>query len=162
MTIGTGDKIPSVTLRRITEDGPEDVDSDTVFAGRNVVVFGLPGAYTPTCSLNHLPGFVENRDIILANGVDEIVCVSVNDHFVMKAWAEATGAAGAITFIADWDAGFTRAIGMDIDLSMGGLGVRSQRYSMLVEDGVVKLVNLEDSPGEAVVSGAARILEQIG
>ena len=162
MTIGVGDKIPQATLRLLTEEGPADTGTDAIFADRKVVVFGLPGAYTPTCSLNHLPGFLENRDIIIANGVDDIICVAVNDHFVVGAWAEATGGAGKITFAADWDAGFTKAIGMDMDLSAGGLGVRSMRYSMLVENGEVKIVNLEESPGEAVVSGAARILEQIG
>ena len=162
MTIGTGDKIPAATIKTITPDGPSDVESGKLFGGRKIVVFGVPGAFTPTCSLNHLPGFLENRETIMAKGVDEIVCVSVNDHHVMSAWAKSTGATDKITFIADWDAGFTKAMGLDADLSGGGLGVRSKRYSMIVDDGKVTALNVEDSPGEATLSGAAALLEQLG
>ena len=162
MPIETGAKIPAVTLTKITPDGPEDIATSALFDGRKVVVFGLPGAFTQTCSLNHLPGFIENHDIILAKGVDEIVCVSVNDHHVMNAWAKSTGGLGKITFIADWDAAFSKAIGMDADLSAGRLGVRSIRYSMLVEDGTVTSVNVEEKRGEATNSGAAAMLEQLG
>lgn len=162
MPIDSGAKIPAATLTKITTDGPEDISTSALFDGRKVVVFGLPGAFTPTCSLNHLPGFVENHDIILAKGVDEIVCVSVNDNHVMKAWAQSTGALGKITFIADWDAAFTKALGMDADLSAGRLGVRSVRYSMIVDNGTVSTVNLEEKRGEATNSGAAAMLEQLG
>jgi peroxiredoxin len=162
MTIGVGDKIPAAKLRVIGDEGPSDIESGKMFDGRRVVVFGLPGAFTPTCSNNHLPGFLENRDTILAKGVDEILCISVNDHHVMKAWANATGGMGKITFVADWDAAFTKALGMDVDISAGGLGVRSRRYSMIVEDGTVKAVNLETERSEATVSGAAAMLEQLG
>jgi glutaredoxin/glutathione-dependent peroxiredoxin len=162
MPIETGQKLPSATLRIITADGPADTKSGEIFDGKKIVVFGLPGAFTPTCSLNHLPGFIENRDTILAKGVDDIICISVNDHHVMKAWADATGAMGKITFVADWDAAFTKALGMDVDISAGGLGVRSRRYSMIVDDGTVTAVNLEESRGEATLSGAAAMLEQLG
>lgn len=162
MPIEIGAKIPTATILKITEEGPAEVSTRDLFDGRKVVVFGLPGAFTPTCSLNHLPGFIENHEIILAKGVDEIVCVSVNDHHVMKAWAEATGAMGKITFIADWDAAFSKALGMDADISAGKLGIRSIRYSMIVDDGTVSTVNLEEQRGEATNSGAAAMLEQLG
>ena len=162
MPIEIGEKIPTATLTKATQDGPVEITTEDLFGGRKVVVFGVPGAFTPTCSLSHLPGFIENHDIILAKGVDEIVCVSVNDHHVMKAWAETTGAAEKITFIADWDAAFTKAIGMDADLSVAKLGVRSVRYSMIVDDGKVTVVNLEEKRGEATNSGAAAMLEQLG
>jgi peroxiredoxin len=161
MPIEAGAKIPSATVTKITVDGPEEITTDDLFGGRKVVVFGVPGAFTPTCSLNHLPGFIENRDTILAKSVDEIVCVSVNDHHVMKAWAETTGALGKITFVADWDAAFSKAIGMEVDISAGKLGLRSLRYSMIVDDGTVTAVNLEEKRGEATNSGAAAMLEQL-
>ena len=121
----------------------------------------MPGAFTPTCSLNHLPGYLDNRDAILAKGVDDIMVIAVNDHHVMGAWANHTGAAGKLRFLADWDAAFTKAIGLDADLSAGTLGIRSKRYSMLVEDGVVKSLNVEESPGQATVSAAAAMIEQL-
>jgi len=162
MPIEIGSKVPTANVLKVTEEGPAEISTRDLFDGRKVVVFGLPGAFTPTCSLNHLPGFIENHDIILAKGVDEIVCVSVNDHHVMRAWAESTGAMGRITFIADWDAALTKALGMDADLSAGKLGVRSIRYSMIVDDGTVAAVNLEEKRGEATNSGAAAMLEQLG
>ena len=162
MAIDIGGKLPNATLKAVTSDGAEDIDTGTIFDGKTVVVFGLPGAFTGTCSMTHLPGYLENRDTILANGVDDIALVSVNDHFVMQAWAEQSGGIDKIRFLADWDGAFTKAIGMDIDLAVAGLGVRSKRYSMLVEDGVVKTLNVEDNPGEVGVSGAARMLEQLG
>ncbi|GMB81269.1 peroxiredoxin [Shinella zoogloeoides] len=161
MTIAVGDKLPDLTLKERTPDGPADISTDALFKGRRVVLFAVPGAFTPTCSLNHLPGYLENRDAILAKGVDDIAVVAVNDHHVMGAWATSTGGAGKLRFLADWDAAFTKALGMDIDLSAGTLGVRSKRYSMLVEDGVVKSLNVEESPGQATVSGAAAMIEQL-
>lgn len=159
MTIKIGDKIPETTLSVITEDGPVDKTTGEVFGGRKVVVFGLPGAFTPTCSRNHLPGFLENRETIKARGIDDIVCVSVNDHHVMKAWAEATGAMGKISFVADWNAAFTKALGLDAEL--GVLGLRSRRYSMIVDDGTVTILNIEEERG-VTNSGAAAMLEQLG
>lgn len=161
MTIAVGDKLPDLKLKERTPDGPADISTSDLFSGKRVVLFAVPGAFTPTCSLNHLPGYLENRDAILAKGVDDIVVVAVNDHHVMGAWATSTGGAGKLRFIADWDAAFTRALGMDIDLSAGTLGVRSKRYSMLVDDGVVKTLNIEESPGQATVSAAAAMIGQL-
>jgi peroxiredoxin len=138
MTIKIGDKLPSATFKEKTADGPVETTTDALFGGKKVVLFAVPGAFTPTCSLNHLPGYLENRDTILAKGVDDIAVVAVNDWHVMGAWAQSSGGQGKIHFLADWDASFTKALGLDADLSAGGLGVRSKRYSMLVEDGVVK------------------------
>ncbi len=161
MTISIGDTIPSATFKEKTVDGPVEVTTDALFSGKRVVIFGVPGAFTPTCSLNHLPGYLENRDAILARGIDDIAVVAVNDIHVMGAWATASGGMDKIHFLSDWDAAFTKALGLDIDLSAGTLGVRSKRYSMLVDDGVVKTVNIEESPGQATVSSAATMLEQI-
>jgi glutaredoxin/glutathione-dependent peroxiredoxin len=161
MTIAVGDKLPEAKFKEKTADGPVEVTTGDLFAGKKVVLFAVPGAFTPTCSLNHLPGYVENRDAILARGVDDIAVVAVNDWHVMGAWAQQSGAMGTIHFLADFDASFTKAMGLEADLSAGGLGVRSKRYSMLVEDGVVKSLNIEESPGQATVSGAAAMLEQL-
>ena len=161
MTIAIGDKLPAATFKEKTADGPVEISTDQLFAGKRVVLFAVPGAFTPTCSLNHLPGYLENRDAILAKGVDDIAVISVNDLHVMGAWAQSSGGMGKIHFLADWDGSFAKALGLDIDLSAGGLGVRSKRYSMLVEDGVVKTLNIEESPGQATVSGAAAMIEQL-
>ena len=161
MTIAIGDKIPAATLKEKTADGVQDVDTGSLLAGKTVVLFGVPGAFTPTCSLNHLPGFLENRDAFFAKGVDEIAVVAVNDHHVMGAWAKASGGEGKIRYLADGNAAFTRALGLELDLSGGGLGLRSKRYSMLVKDGTVVRLNIEDKPGEAEISGAAKLLSQI-
>lgn len=161
MTISVGDKLPEASFKTLTDDGAKDMSVADVFAGKKVVMFGVPGAFTPTCSNNHLPGYLENYDAILAKGVDRIAVVSVNDHHVMGAWARFTGGEGKLLYLADGNGAFTKAAGLDMDLSMGGLGVRSKRYSMIVEDGVVTTINIEDSPGKAIDSGAARILEQL-
>ncbi|QFI65407.1 peroxiredoxin [Sinorhizobium alkalisoli] len=161
MPIAVGDRLPSATFKEKTADGPVEVTTDDLFRGKRVVLFAVPGAFTPTCSLNHLPGYLEHRDAILARGVDDIAVVSVNDLHVMGAWATATGGMGKIHFLSDWNAAFTKTLGMDIDLSAGTLGIRSKRYSMLVEDGVVKNLNVEDAPSQAIVSGAATMLEQL-
>ncbi|OLP54445.1 alkyl hydroperoxide reductase [Rhizobium rhizosphaerae] len=161
MTIAIGDKLPPATFKEKTPDGPVEVSTDSFFSGKRIVLFAVPGAFTPTCSLNHLPGYLENRDAILAREVDDIAVVSVNDVHVMGAWATASGGVDKIHFLSDWDAAFTKALGLDIDLSAGTLGVRSKRYSMLVEDGVVKMLNIEESPGQATVSSAAHMLEQL-
>lgn len=161
MTIAIGDKIPAATLKEKTADGVNDVDIASFLAGKTVVLFGVPGAFTPTCSLNHLPGFLENRDAFFARGVDEIAVVAVNDHHVMGAWAKASGGEGKIRFLADGNGTFVKALGLDLDLSGGGLGHRSKRYSMLIKDGVVTQLNIEDSPGAAETSGAATLLGQL-
>jgi glutaredoxin/glutathione-dependent peroxiredoxin len=161
MTISVGAKLPNVRLKKATPDGAEDIDTADFFAGRKVVVIGVPGAFTPTCSNSHLPGFMENHDAIRARGIDAVAVVAVNDHHVMGAWARFTGAEDKLIFLADGNGTFTRALGLEQDMSDGGLGMRSRRYSMIAEDGVVKALNLEEVRGQAVVSGAARILEQL-
>lgn len=161
MTIAIGDRLPDATFKEKTKDGPVETSLKDFLAGKKVVIFAVPGAFTPTCSLNHLPGYLENRDAFIAKGVDEIAVISVNDWHVMGAWADHSGGQGKIHFFPDWDSAFTKAIGLDADLSGGGLGVRSKRYSMLVEDGVVKSLNVEENPGQATVSAAAAMLEQV-
>ncbi|MBH0238170.1 peroxiredoxin [Methylobrevis albus] len=161
MTIAVGDTLPDAKFKISTADGPAEVTTADVFAGKKVVLFAVPGAFTPTCHMNHLPGFLENADAFKAKGVDTIACVAVNDVFVMKAWAAATGADGKITFLADGSADFAKATGLDIDLSGGGLGLRSKRYAMIVDDGVVTSLDIEEAPGKATVSGAAAVLEKL-
>ena len=157
MTIKVGDKIPSVTLRYQTAEGIQAVSSDDYFKGKTVAVFGLPGAYTRTCSSRHLPGYVANSDALKAKGIDEIACVSVNDAFVMDAWGKEHSAPGKVTMVGDGSCEFTQAIGLTLDRREGGMGIRSQRYSMVVEDGVVKELNVEPS-GEYGVSSAEAML----
>mgnify|MGYP006279878763 CR=1 FL=1 len=153
MTIAIGDKLPDATFIAMGPDGPEPKSTADVFAGRKVALFAVPGAFTPTCSLNHLPSFVNNAEALKAKGIDAIVCVSVNDPFVMKAWGEGSGAIEAgLHMLADPEGGFTRAIGMDFTAPPVGLINRSKRYSMVVEDGKVTALNVEDSPGSATVS----------
>ncbi|TFF18348.1 peroxiredoxin [Jiella endophytica] len=161
MTIAIGDKIPNATVKTRTEDGPADLSTEEIFSGKKVVLFGVPGAFTPTCSMNHLPGFVTHNDEFRQKGVDTIAVVAVNDIFVMGAWEKSTEAGGKILFLSDGNGEFTKALGLDIDLSVAGLGVRSKRYSMLVEDGVVKQLNIEESPGQADKSSAEALLEQM-
>lgn len=162
MTIKAGDKLPDATFKIMTADGPAETTTAELFSGKTVVLFAVPGAFTPTCHNNHLPGFVEHFDTIRAKGVDEIAVVSVNDVFVMDAWAKASGNAGKIHFLADGSAEFTKAIGLELDASGFGMGIRSRRYSMIVKDGVVETLNVEDAPGTAEASGAAEILNQLG
>ena len=159
MTISVGDKLPSTTLAKVTADGPDNVSTDDFFAGKTVALFAVPGAFTPTCSVKHLPGFIDKEADLKAKGVDEIACVSVNDAFVMGAWATSTDADG-ITMLADGNGDFAEAIGLTMDGSKFGLGQRSQRYSMLVEDGVVKQLNVE-APGEFKVSSAEHLLGEM-
>jgi len=156
MTIAIGDTIPAAPLAKVTPDGPEQVDARDYFAGRTVALFAVPGAFTPTCSARHLPGFVEQADALRAKGVDEIACTAVNDAFVLRAWAEANGAA-AVTMLADGNADFARAVGLDTDSSRFGMGTRSRRYAMLVVDGVVRRLHVEE-PGEYRVSSAEHLL----
>ena len=154
MTIKVGERLPNAALRLVTPDGPKPVETKDYFAGKTVVLFGLPGAFTPTCHKNHLPGFIVNEAKFKAKGVDKIAMTAVNDHHVLKAWAEATGAMGHVDFLADGNGDFAKAIGLDLDLSAGGLWLRSKRYSMLVVDGVVKLLNVEPDAGKVDFSGA--------
>jgi peroxiredoxin len=161
MTIAIGDTIPAATLKEKTAEGVSDIDLADFLKGRKIALFAVPGAFTPTCSMNHLPGFLENRDSFYAKGVDEIVVVAVNDHHVMQAWAKASGGEGKIRFLADGSAKFTKALGLENDMSAGGMGIRSKRYSMLIEDSRVTQLNIEDVPGQAEVSGAARLLGQL-
>lgn len=161
MTIKVGDRLPAATFKTKTADGVKDITTDEIFKGKKVVLFAVPGAFTPTCTMNHLPGYLENRDTILAKGVDQIVVVSVNDPFVMGAWAQSTGGEGKILFLADGSATFTKATGLELDLTGGGLGIRSKRYSAIIEDGVVKALNIEEQSGQAVASAASAILEQL-
>lgn len=158
MTIKVGDKVPSATLFEMGSDGPAAVSTDEFFAGRKVVLFALPGAFTPTCSAQHVPGFVNNAEAIKAKGIDDIACLSVNDAFVMGAWGKDQGAGDKVRMLADGSADFTRAAGLEFDLSDKGLGVRSKRYAMVVEDGVVTALNLEDGGG-LTISSAESILD---
>ena len=157
MTIKVGEKIPSVKLKHMTADGPKEALSDELFAGKKAVLFALPGAFTPTCSAKHVPGFVNNFDALKAKGVELIACLSVNDAFVMGAWGRDQKAEDKVLMLADGNADFTKAVGLDADFSGYGMGTRSQRYAMLLEDGVVKVLNVE-KPGAFEVSTAETIL----
>lgn len=159
MTIKVGDKVPSVTLRYLTKDGMQQVSSDEFFKGKKVVLFAVPGAYTRTCSQRHLPSYVQNAEALKAKGIDAIACLSVNDAFVMDAWGKEHGA-DKIVMLGDGSAEFTQAIGLDLDRIGAGMGIRSQRYAMLVEDGVVKALNVEPS-GEYGVSSAEAMLKSL-
>ena len=159
MAISQGDKLPDATLVHMGAEGPTSVALGEKTAGRKVVIFAVPGAYTPTCHSAHVPSFVRTKDQFDAKGVDEIICVSVNDPFVMQAWGDATGAAAAgITMLGDADSSFTKAIGMDFDAPPAGLMGRSKRYAMLVDDGTVTILQAEENPGVCEVSGGEALL----
>ncbi|MGX7925812.1 redoxin family protein [Tsuneonella sp. HG094] len=159
MTIKVGDKLPDVKLVKATEAGPEAVQSGDYFAGKKVAIFSVPGAFTPTCSARHLPGYVDKAEDLKAKGVDEIVATAVNDPFVMGAWNKASGS-DDITMLADGNGDFAEAMGLTMDGSAFGLGKRGQRWSAIVEDGVVKELNVE-APGDFSVSSAEHLLEQL-
>lgn len=159
MTISVGDKMPDVKLVKATPDGPEQVQSSDYFAGKKVALFSVPGAYTPTCSARHLPGFVEKADELKAKGIDEIACTAVNDAFVLGAWKKANDA-DAVTMLADGNGDFAQAIGLTMDGSGFGMGQRGQRFSMVVNDGVVEQLNVE-APGDFKVSSAEHMLGQL-
>lgn len=168
MTVRVGERLPGGTLMEMNEVdapgcpvGPVSLKVEDMVNGRRIVIFGLPGAFTPTCSAKHVPGYLACYDRLRARGVDEIWCLSVNDAYVMAAWGKDQKTAGKLRMLADGNADYARALGLDLDLSARGLGVRSQRFSMLVEDGVVKILNLEQ-PGKFEVSGAEKMLQQLG
>ncbi|MFN3312683.1 MAG: peroxiredoxin [Hyphomonas sp.] len=160
MSIKVGDKLPDATFMEMTEDGPKPVSSADVFGGKTVALFAVPGAYTPTCSARHLPGFSDKAGDLKAKGVDQIVCTSVNDVFVMGAWSKSTGTSENVRMLADGNGAFAQAIGLELDGSGFGMGKRSQRYSMLVKDGVVAELNVEQG-GEFKVSSADYLLGQL-
>jgi glutaredoxin/glutathione-dependent peroxiredoxin len=160
MAIKVGDRVPNATFTVMTAEGPKPMTTDEVFKGKKVVLFAVPGAFTPTCHKNHLPGFVKNATAIKAKGVNTIAVTGVNDVFVMDAWKKASGGDG-IEFLADGSASWAKAIGITADLTERGLGLRSGRYAMVVEDGVVKALNVEDAPGKADISGADNLLKSL-
>jgi glutaredoxin/glutathione-dependent peroxiredoxin len=161
MTIKVGDRLPSVTLRQVTPEGAKEVSSESFFGGRKVALFAVPGAFTPACSQRHLPGYVAKAADLKAKGIDEIACIAVNDAAVLGAWARDQKSEGKVTMLADGSGDFVRALGLELDLSKGGLGIRSQRYSMLVENGVVKSLNLEPAPGQVDASSAEAMLKAL-
>ena len=160
MTIKVGDRVPSATLKHMTADGMQTITTDQLFKGKKVVLFALPGAFTPTCSAKHLPGFVQNADQIKAKGVDTIACLSVNDAFVMNAWGKDQKVGDKVMMLADGNADFSKAVGLTMDGTGYGMGTRAQRYAMVVQDGVVKALNVE-APGAFEVSSAESILKAI-
>ncbi|MHC4937873.1 MAG: redoxin family protein [Planctomycetota bacterium] len=161
MTIQIGDSIPSATLRTLTAEGPKEINSTEFFAGRKVILFGLPGAFTPPCTNDHMPSFVNNYEAIREKGVDEIACVAVNDMFVMDAWSKATGAEGKVTMLADGNAELTNAMGTAIDGSGLGLGTRSTRFAAIVEDGRITALEIEEVPSTCSISSGSSILEKL-
>ena len=160
MTLSVGDRLPEASFMTMTADGPTKLTTDDVFKGKTVALFAVPGAFTPTCSAKHLPGFVERADEIRAKGVDTIACLSVNDVFVMDAWAKDQKAGDDVVMLADGNGDFARATGLEMDGSGFGMGTRAQRFSMIVKDGVVSELNVE-APGEFKVSSADHILGQL-
>ena len=160
MTIKVGDKVPAAKLKQMTPEGMKDIDSSDFFKGKKVVLFAVPGAFTPTCSAKHLPGFVEKASELKSKGVDVVACLSVNYAFVMNAWGKDQKADGKVQMLADGNGDFTRAVGLELDGSGYGLGKRSQRYAMVVQDGVVKTLNVE-KPGAFEVSSAEAILKAL-
>ena len=160
MAIKVGDKIPSVTLRYLSPEGIKEVSTDEFFRGKKVALFAVPGAYTRTCSQRHLPSYVQNADTLKQKGIDAIACISVNDAFVMGAWGKEHGAADKIVMLGDGSADFAQAVGLELDRTSAGMGIRSQRYSMVVENGVVKELNVEPS-GEYGASSAESMLQRL-
>ncbi|HKH35374.1 MAG TPA: peroxiredoxin [Beijerinckiaceae bacterium] len=161
MTIQVGDTLPQATFRVMTPDGPKPKTTDDVFKGRKVVLVAVPGAFTPTCHRNHMPGYVAKADEIKARGIDAIVVTAVNDVFVMDVWGKASECGDKIELISDGNGDFAKALGLTMDGSGFGLGTRSQRYSMVVDDGVVRSINVEDTPGKADISGADNLLKSL-
>lgn len=161
MAIKVGDRLPAINLKQLTSDGIQDVAISALTSGKKVVLFAVPGAFTPTCSEQHLPGFLENAEAFRAKGVDSIICVAVNDPFVLNAWDKANNVGGRVQILSDGNAEFTKALGLELDGSGFGLGLRSQRYAMVVEDGVVRALNVEEVPTQAETSSARALLEAL-
>jgi peroxiredoxin len=160
MAINVGDKLPATTFMTMGDHGPEAVESEAYFAGRRVALFSVPGAFTPTCSAKHLPGYIEKAEALSALGIDEIACTAVNDAFVMGAWSKSANATGKVTMLADGNGDFVKAIGLEMDGSKFGMGARGQRFSLVVKDGVVEQLNIE-APGDFKVSSAEHMLETL-
>ena len=160
MAIKAGDRMPSGTLKTMTKDGPKDVTTDELFKGKKVVLFSVPGAFTPTCDAKHLPGFVQLADQVRAKGVDTIACMAVNDVFVMNAWGKHSGVADKIVMLADVNGHYAKALGLELDASGYGMGTRGQRFAIIVKDGVAEHVNVE-APGQFKVSAAEHVLGQL-
>ena len=154
MTIKIGDRLPDISLKRLGENGMEDISFASYIAGKKVVLFAVPGAFTPTCHQKHLPGYIANADSIKAKGIDDIICLSVNDPFVMKAWGESVGATGKVTMLPDWKAELVTALGLTLDAAGAGLGTRAQRFSMVIDNGVVTDLNVEPVASAVELSGA--------
>lgn len=160
MTIKVGDKIPSVTVKTMGKDGPQNLSTDDLFKGKKVALFALPGAFTPTCSAKHLPGYVKNADTLKSKGINSIVCMSVNDAFVMNAWGKDQNVGDKVVMAADGNGDLAKALGLELDARGHGMGSRSKRFSMIVDDGVVKTLNVE-APGAFEVSSAEHMLKQL-
>ena len=161
MTVQVGDSMPDGSFTTMTDDGPKAVSTDELFGGKKVVLFGLPGAFTPTCSAKHLPGYVENADALKAKGVSTIACMSVNDAFVMGAWGKDQQVGDKVMLLADGIAEYTGKLGLELDLTARGMGMRCQRFSILVDDGTVQSVNIEEAPAEVTSTGAEGMLAQL-
>lgn len=162
MTVKPGDKIPDAQLMHMSDAGPAPITTAELFGGKTVALFALPGAFTPTCSNQHLPGFIEKSEELRSAGVDTIICLSVNDAFVMGAWGEQQGAGGKVMMVGDGNGELTEKLGLSMDGSGFGMGTRSLRYSMIVRDGTIETLNVEGNPGQAVDSGAENLLSQLG
>jgi glutaredoxin/glutathione-dependent peroxiredoxin len=160
MTIKSGERMPSGTLKTMTADGPKDISTDELFGGKKVVLFSVPGAFTPTCSARHLPGFIEHADAIKGKGVDTIACIAVNDPWVMEAWGKSANVGNKIQMLADGNGDYARALGLETDLRGGGLGMRGQRFAIIVDNGIAKDV-LVEAPKEFKVSAAEHVLKQL-
>jgi peroxiredoxin len=161
MAIKVGDKVPSGTFGIMKSEGPGSISTDDLFKGKRVVLFSVPGAFTPTCSKTHLPGFVQNSSALKSKGIDTVACMAVNDVFVMDAWSKSAGAEGKVMMLADGNATYTKALGLDLDAAGFGMGTRGQRFAMVVKDGVVEKVMVEPSAGQCTISGGESVLNNL-
>jgi len=161
MSIKVGDKVPAGTFGVMKAEGPGSMSSDELFKGKRVVLFSVPGAFTPTCSKTHLPGFVENASALKAKGIDTVACKAVNDVFVLDAWSKSAGAGGKVLMLADGNATYTKALGLELDASGFGMGIRGQRFALVVKDGVVEKLSVEPSAGQCTISGGDSVLSSL-